>query len=263
VRETLVNSPLPAEGSLDIAIAGSPAVPMPQTPVDALGPTIRETVLIEDRTFVISRPSESDRLLSHPVIRSAFAADEYLPYWADLWPASRMLAKAILREPWPTAGEGRGLEVLEIGCGLGLPGIAALAVGLPVIFSDYDATALRFADANARANGFDRFRLLQMDWRWPPLDLRVPVVLASDLIYELRNVEPLVNLIQHVLLPDGQCLLTDQDRVPSLALREALTARGLTYTTQMMRAGEPGRGRVKGTLYRIRHTSPGSPGLAG
>lgn len=214
-------------------------------------------VLIEDHSFVISRPSESDRLLSHPVIRSAFAADEYLPYWADLWPASRMLAKAILREPWPAAEGGRGLEVLEIGCGLGLPGIAALAVGLPVIFSDYDATALRFAAANARANGFERFRLLQMDWRWPPADLRVPVVLASDLIYELRNVQPLVNLIHHVLLPDGQCLLTDQDRVPSLALREALTARGLTYTAQMMRAGEPGKGRVKGTLYRIWHAAPG------
>ena len=39
-------------------------------------------------------------LLDHPAVVSAFAADEYLPCWADLWPAARMLAKAILREPW-------------------------------------------------------------------------------------------------------------------------------------------------------------------
>ena len=84
-----------------------------------------------------------------------------------------------------------------------MPGVAALAMGLRVLFSDYDATALRFAAENAQANGFENFRLLQMDWRSPPSDLRVPIVFGSDLIYELRNVEPLVQLIQQVLLPQG------------------------------------------------------------
>jgi predicted nicotinamide N-methyase len=222
-----------------------------ETPWEALGDTVRDTVIVEGRTFLITRPDDSDRLLNHPAIRSAFAADEYLPYWADLWPASRMLAKAILREPWPTVEP--PLEALEIGCGLGLPGIVALAVGLRVIFSDYDATALRFATANAEANGFNRFRTLQLDWRNPPADLRVPVVLASDLIYELRSVAPVVALIKRILTPEGVCLLTDADRVPSHALREALPGEGLTYVSQQMKAGEPGGRRVKGTLYRITH----------
>jgi SAM-dependent methyltransferase len=159
-----------------------------------------------------------------------------------------MLAKAVLREPWAP-----GLEALEVGCGLGLPGIAALARGLRVIFSDYDSTALRFAADNARLNGLEDFRLLPLDWRCPPADLRVPVVLASDLIYELRNVAPLVGLIKQVLRPDGLCLLTDQDRVPSYTLRETLAAQGLEFTTRVMHAGEPGGRRVKGTLYRITH----------
>jgi predicted nicotinamide N-methyase len=158
-----------------------------------------------------------------------------------------MLAKAIVRETWQP-----GLEALEVGCGLGLPGVDALAVGLRVTFSDYDATALRFAADNARANGFTDFQLLQLDWRDPPANLRVPVLLASDLLYELRNVEPLVDLIKRVLLPDGVCLLTDQDRVPSQALRQTLADQGLVFTTQVARAGEPGSRRVKGTLYRIR-----------
>src|SRR5262245_3907432 len=148
--------------------------PLPETPWDALGPIVRDTVVIDDRTFLVERPDESDKLLGHPAIKAAFAADEYLPYWADLWPASRMLARAILREPWR-----EGLTALEIGCGLGLPGLAALARGLRVIFSDYDRTALRFAERNARLNGFSNFELLTMDWRRPPEDLRVPVVLAS------------------------------------------------------------------------------------
>jgi predicted nicotinamide N-methyase len=224
-----------------------PAI-LPETPWDAVGDIIREQVVVEGRTFLIRRPDEGDRLLDHPAVRAAFAADEFLPYWTDLWPASRMLAKAILRENWAP-----GLEALEVGCGLGLPGIAALAKGLRVIFSDYDATALRFAAENARTNGFEDFRTLQFDWRAPPADLRVPVVLASDLMYEMRNVAPLVSLIKRVLLPDGVCLLTDQDRVPSFTLRETLTAEGLEYTTQVARAGEPGGRRVKGTLYRITH----------
>src|SRR5207302_2858191 len=183
--------------------------PPPEAVLASLGPLVREEVIVEGRTFVIVRPGQSDRLLDHPAVLSAFAADEYMPYWADLWPAARMLAKAVLREAWPP-----GLEALEIGCGLGLPGIAALAAGLRVTFSDYDATALHFAADNAALNGFDAFQLLQLDWRSPPADLKVPVVLGSDLIYELRNVAPLVGLIKQVLRPGGVCLLTDQDRVP-------------------------------------------------
>ena len=223
---------------------------LPETPWEALGPSIREPVLIEGQTFIITRPGESDRLLDHPFIRSAFATDEYLPYWAELWPAARMLAKAVLREPWTP-----GVEALEIGCGLGLPGIAALSRCLRVTFSDYDATALRFAAENARLNGFDDFRVLQMDWRHPPDDLRLPVLLASDLIYEQRNVEPLVSLIKQVLALDGLCLLTDQDRIPSAALRQSMSNVGLEFTTEVARAGEPGGRRVRGTLYRIRHSS--------
>ncbi|HEY7328854.1 MAG TPA: methyltransferase [Gemmataceae bacterium] len=219
---------------------------MPETPSDALGPLHREHVIVDERTFIIMRPSESDRLLDHPSILSAFAADEYMPYWADLWPAARMLAKAILRETWPP-----GQRALEIGCGLGLPGIAALAMGLRVTFSDYDATALRFAADNARANSFHAFDMLQMDWRYPPEDMQFAILLASDLIYEMRNVAPLVALIKKMLEPDGVCLLTDQDRVPSHVLRDTLTAEGLPYTTKIMRAGEPGGRRLKGTLYRI------------
>jgi predicted nicotinamide N-methyase len=215
-----------------------------------LGPLVREPVVVEGRTFTIVRPAQADHLLDLPSVRTAFDADEYMPYWTDLWPASRMLAKAILREPWPP-----GQEALEIGCGLGLPGVSALAAGLRVTFSDYDATALRFAADNARLNGFEAFRVLQLDWRYPPAGLQVPVILGADLIYELRNVDPLVKLLKTILAPGGMCLLTDQDRVPAVALRESLERHGLSFTTQLARAGEPGGRRVKGTLYRIGHAS--------
>ncbi len=223
---------------------------MPEIPWDTLGPFAEEKVLVEGRTFRITHPEDSDRLIDHPLVRSAFDHDEYLPYWADLWPAARMLAKVVLREPWPP-----GLEALELGCGLGLPGIAALAAGLRVTFSDYDTTALQFAAANARRNGFAEFRTLRLDWRAPPHDLKLPVLLGSDLVYELRSVEPLVGLIRQLLAAGGVCLLADQDRVPSHQFRAGLEGEGLTYTTEVVRAGQPGGRRLKGTLYRIRHAA--------
>jgi predicted nicotinamide N-methyase len=219
---------------------------MPETPREALGELIWESVFVEGRSFRIGRPGDSDRLLDHPAVRSALAADEYMPYWADLWPAARMLAKHLVRQPPPP-----GTRTLEIGCGLGLPGIVALSLGLRVTFSDYDGTALHFAAQNARANRLKDFELLQMDWRYPPERVHFPLLLASDLIYEMRNVAPLVGLIKAMLEPGGVCLLTDQDRVPSHVLRQTLATEGLPFTTQVLRAGEPGGRRLKGTLYRI------------
>jgi predicted nicotinamide N-methyase len=218
---------------------------LPETPREAVGPVVEEKVILGERTFRILRPAQPDLLLDNPLVIKAFERDEYMPYWADLWPAARMLAKALLAESWP-----KGLPALEIGCGLGLSGIVALAQGLSVTFSDYDATALHFAAENARLNGFHDFRLLRLDWRKPPA-LTFPLILASDLLYEERNVAPVVGLLQQMLTPDGLCLLTDQDRKPAPLLRKTLSEQGFEFTTQMLRAGQPGL-RVKGTLYRIR-----------
>src|SRR5579864_5209689 len=135
-----------------------PPVPPPEAILARLGPIVRETVIVEGRSFLIERPSESDRLLDEPAVHAAFQRDEYMPYWADLWPAARMLAKVLLHESWPA-----GTQALEIGCGLGLAGIVALAMGLEVTFSDYDTCALRFAAANARLNGLTGFHTLQLD----------------------------------------------------------------------------------------------------
>jgi predicted nicotinamide N-methyase len=219
---------------------------LPVTPLEAVGETVEEEVMLPGRTFRIRRPAEPDRLLDHPAVIAAHEQIGYMPYWCDIWPAARMLAKAILQADWPAQ-----IEALELGCGLGLSGIAALAKGLRVTFSDYDATALHFAAENARLNGYSNFEMLQLDWNDPPAR-QFPLLIGSDLLYEERNVAPVVSLIQHMLGRDGVCLLTDQDRKPAPLLRATLTERGLHYTTHLARAGEPGR-RVKGTLYRIRH----------
>ncbi len=220
------------------------------TPADAVAVTIRETVFIDDHAFRIDRPANSDQLLNLPWVQEAYAADEYVPYWAQLWTSARMLAKVIVREHWSAYPQ--PVHVLEIGCGLGLAGLAALARGMEVTFSDLDETALKFAAANARLNGFTRVRTRPLDFRHPPRDVKYPVVIGSDLMYEERLVDPLVRLLDAVLEPGGVCLITDPDRTAARVFRWKLAEAGYEVTPQLVRAGEPGGERVKGTLYRIR-----------
>lgn len=223
------------------------AVPSADKILARIGAIEKERVLLKDQEFFLLKPSESDKLLDDPEVHTAHTNDEYMPYWADIWPASRMLGKVLLHEPLEP-----GTKALEIGCGLGLPGIVALSRGLHVTFSDYDPCALHFADQNARLNGFTEYSTVQVDWRNPPESFQFPLLLGADLIYELRNVEPLIGFIKRTLTQDGLCLLTDQDRLPAHALRDQLNEQKLVFTTEPVRAGEPGGRRLKGTLYRIR-----------
>ena len=219
------------------------------TPPEAVKERVRETVYLPGLSVLIDRPGGSDLLFDHPAVRAAYAADEYIPYWAELWPASRMLAKAVLREPWEQYPHPR--HALEVGCGLGLAGIAALSRGLSVTFSDVDELAVRFAAENARLNGFTRFDTAAIDLRSPPPDLQVPVLLGADLLYEPRMVEPVIGFIRAVLAPDGVCLIADPDRISARPFRWAAENAGLKVESTFARAGEQGGERTKGTIYRI------------
>src|SRR5687768_6688385 len=215
------------------------------TPPEAISELVRDTVFVDGYRFRIDRPADSDKLLDHPWVRSAYAADEYVPYWAQLWPAARMLAKVVVREKWEDYPQ--PVSVLEVGCGLGLAGVACLARGLHVTFSDVDETALTYAAANARINGFpDGWRTMPLDFRCPPEGERFPVVIGSDLMYEERLVGPLIRLLDAVLAPDGVCLIADPDRGPARVFRWKIEEAGYTVTADFARAGEPGGERTKG-----------------
>jgi len=224
------------------------------TPPEAVTERLREKVFIDGRTFHLERPGGSDILFDHPAVRAAYAADDYIPYWADLWPAARMLAKAVGREPWdgyPRA-EGAKLHALEIACGLGLPGIAALARGLRVTFSDIDELALTFAAENARRNTLTDFATAAIDLRSPPDGLQFDVILGADLLYEERLVGPVVDFLAAALTPTGVALLADPDRVAAKSFGHECRVAGLAVERAFARAGEPGGERIKGTIYRVR-----------
>jgi predicted nicotinamide N-methyase len=114
--------------------------------------------LSSERIFGLDllRPESPEALISE----EEFAHDEFLPYWAELWPASLALAEAL--------PDMSGLRVVELGCGLGLPSLVAAARG---------------AEVTVRAE--------RRDWREPWAE-QFDLALAADVLYEHRNVEPVL-----------------------------------------------------------------------
>ena len=47
----------------------------------------------------IVRPADPDRLLDEPAVLDWNRRDDYMPYWAYLWPGAYLLAETVMREP--------------------------------------------------------------------------------------------------------------------------------------------------------------------
>jgi predicted nicotinamide N-methyase len=150
------------------------------------------------------RPRDADSLLS----KEAFERDEFLPYWADLWPSARALAAAV-------AGRAlRGARTLELGCGLGLPSIAAALAGGRVLATDWAPDAVEAAAHNARRNGVE-IETAVVRWQQPDaIVARAPwdLVIGADLLYEQRNVGQLLELLPRLVDARGEVWIADPGR---------------------------------------------------
>jgi predicted nicotinamide N-methyase len=150
-------------------------------------------------------PKDPDHLLDDPEVIAANQRDDYMPYWSYLWPAAEPFGRALQKAPWP-----KGSEVLDLGSGVGLTGVAGLARGDRVVFSDYDEQSLLLCRHNAVRNGFADPETLLLDWR-EPTTRRFRVITGCEVTYEKRNHQPLIELLQRMLAPSVP------NEVPSLA----------------------------------------------
>jgi predicted nicotinamide N-methyase len=159
---------------------------------------VEETIALGGRELRVLRPRDAEALLDE----EAFEHEEFLPYWAELWPSGVALARHV-------AGlDLAGARVLEVGCGLALPGFAAALAGASALATDWAPDAIELARGNAERNGIE-LELAVAAWSRPqelrergPFDL----VLAADVLYERRNIPLLLyvlpDLAPEVLLAD-------------------------------------------------------------
>jgi predicted nicotinamide N-methyase len=175
---------------------------------------------ISGREFRLTLPAVPDAFLDDPAVAALHARDEYMPYWAYLWPASLAMSAAMLRQPWPA-----GTPILELGAGVGLVGLAALAAGYRVTITDYDPTAVDLALYNAQRHGFDAVRGRVLDWRDPGHE-QYPVLLGCELLYEDRNHELLLDVCRALMPSDGVAWFGDGGRVRAERFCRLATAAG-------------------------------------
>ncbi len=182
------------------------------------------TVVIGDRKYRLTTASDIEQLIDR-ISEEEFRVDERLPYWADLWHSAVALSEFL--------AEGRvlldNLRVLEIGCGLALPGIVAAAAGARVTCSDFEEHARMAARLNILQNlPAQDVAVVDMDFRHPTGE-RWPLILAADVIYEKRFIEPLTDFLERTLSDDGTLLLAEPNRMIAIPFFDALTQRGFHY----------------------------------
>jgi predicted nicotinamide N-methyase len=165
---------------------------------------VEEVVALPGRDLRLLKPRDAEALLSD----DAFEHEEFLPYWASLWPSARVLAQVVCDRSLA------GVRVLELGCGLGVPSIAAALEGAQVLATDWAADAIELVGLNAARNGAS-LQAARLDWSAPATVVESapwPLVIAADVLYERRNVDLLLRLLPRLLAHRGEMLLADPGR---------------------------------------------------
>lgn len=199
-------------------------MPMPETHEEEYG-SIR--VRAAGRDWTLLRPADLESLWE-AMTDEEFTADERLPYWVELWPASIALCDWLLER----RGELGGRTCLDMGCGLGLSALVAHSFGARVVGMDYEKAALKFASLNAAENG--PLNGFSGEPAWAAVDWRVPAfrrgvfdfIWGGDIMYERRFVTPVLDCLEYSLVPGGRVWLAEPNRNVYDDFRAALLHRG-------------------------------------
>lgn len=177
----------------------------------------RRTVDAGSLAILIDAPADPDAL-----VRAGEASSQPSPgYWAHLWPSAIMLAAHLARSSLIAPG----VRVLEIGCGLGLCGIATAKRGAEVTLTDFNPDAVDAAARNALLNAV-AVRCERFDWNdappahWDGVDL----IIASDVLYGADGVRPIAQLVRRLGCP---AMIADPLRPQSADAAAAFEREGL------------------------------------
>ena len=153
------------------------------------------------------------------------------PYWAHCWSGARVLAD---RVPYDAG------RVLELGCGLGLPGVMAARRGGHVVFVDRIAAPLAFVRETLQTNGLSSTGLVVADAIDAPWHGGFDLVLAAELLYDRATFGALAAALAGSVATNGRILLADAYRIDTGDFYEAARAAGLEWTRNEVCVDEEG-----------------------
>jgi predicted nicotinamide N-methyase len=153
------------------------------------------------------------------------------PYWAHLWIGARVLAEAVPVRPGRT---------IELGCGLGLPGLTAARRGGAVTFVDRARAPLAFVQASAAAGGIGPIDVVAADVTAGALAGCFDLVLLAEVLYDRAAFPAIARAVATCLAPGGLALLADGARIDTRAFYPELAALGLDVETTTRRVDADG-----------------------
>ncbi len=177
-------------------------------------------------------PAAPDALLDDDAVVARNEFNDSMPYWAWLWDSAPAMARRIAAAP-PESGA----RILELGAGLGLVGIAAaMAVEGPaeLTLSDHDPLSLAVLPINAALNGLDGAKTWNLDWRELERSEAgvFDLLVGCDVAYEARLQEPLLDVVERYMAPDGAALFADPGRTRLPGFLRRARARGFAVETE-------------------------------
>ncbi len=131
--------------------------------------------------------------------------------------------------PLPTA--------LDLGCGMGLAGCTAAALGYAVTFADIEAPALLFAELNALP--FANVTCRKTNWQCDDLGRRFDLIIGADILYERTQWDFLEPFWRNHLTDTGLVVLGEPGRPTSETFPTWINAKG--WTVRMEKRAVPGR----------------------
>lgn len=147
---------------------------------------------------------------------------ERRPHGYLLWEASIVMANYLAA----AATWVRGKRILELGAGVGLPGLVAQSLGAQVWQTDLLPGALALAAHNATQNeiaGIEHFCADWLQWRH---NARYDLILGSEITYEEALHYYIERILHRNLAPNGVVLLTDPGRPQALTFVTHLEEHG-------------------------------------
>jgi len=188
---------------------------------------IREDCLqleLAGRKWLISKAGNLEDLWSKMTGEDP-GEEDHIPYWTEIWPASKVLAGHISL----CADLLHGRTCLDIGCGLGLTSMLACSLGARVVAMDLEWPALVFARKNAHLNRVPPLSLVLMDWRDFGLKPKAfDFIWAADIFYEARFCKPLAGLLRYSIKDSGRIWIADPERNISAKIWSYFEENGFT-----------------------------------
>lgn len=142
------------------------------------------------------------------------------PFWARVWPSAEALIAFLAADPSLTTGK----SVLELGAGIGAPGLSVAGRANNVLITDHSAEAVALLNKNIRHLELANVRSRVVDWRNMPGSLHADTVLLSDVNYEPTAFASLLSVIQEFIRNRATIVLATPQRITARAFTEPLEA---------------------------------------